>query len=201
MRCRSLVIVWAAVLQRRKSLKIKCLLLMVGFLLHSEFGVSGQTMSAEIDLLREQLGVSASVPITMANSPDLPKDESLKVYIAAGFDMEVRKRTAERIEEWNKKDAVKYGALKLVTEIDQADVILVNYSDREHPITKVGGTAGQVGTAIFIPGNSYIVVPKGQGYEVLWRYQGKSHEFGKDIPGQTMRDHSFEMLKHRSRME
>ena len=161
----------------------------------------GQTMNAEIDLLREQLGVPASVPIAIANSPDLPKADPLRVYIAAGFDMDVRKRTTERINEWNKKDAQKYGALTVVTELSQADVILVQYSDKEHPINEVGGTSKSVGTVTYIPGNSYIIVPKGQGYEVLWRYQGKSREHGlnKGVAGQTMRDHFFDMLKHRTR--
>ena len=161
--------------------------------------ISAQTMSGEIELLREQLGVLASVPITMANSPDLPKSGPLKVYIAAGFDMDVRKRTIERINGWNKKDAKKDGALTVVTELSQADVILIQYSDREHPITLVGGSGGRVTSATFIPGTSYIVVPKGVGYEVLWRYQGKSLEHSRDVPGQTMRDHFFDMLKHRSK--
>jgi hypothetical protein len=161
--------------------------------------ISAQTMSEEIERLREQLGVPDSVAITMANSSDLPTTDPLKVYIAAGFDMDVRKRTAERIDEWNKKDAKKYGALTIVSELSQADVILVQYSDRDHPITHVGGTAKRVSTATFIPGNSYIIVPKGQGYEVLWRYQGKSLEHGRRLPGQTMRDYFFDMLKKRQK--
>jgi len=166
-------------------------------LLVSGLTVSAQTMNAEIELLRQQLGVSASVPITMANSPELPKSGPLNVYIAAGFDIDVRKRTVERIENWNKKDARKHGVLTVVTELSQADVVLVQYSDREHPITEVTGKA----STTYIPGNSYIVVPKGNGYEVLWRYQGKWREsgLGKGVPGQTMRDHFFDMLKKRSK--
>jgi hypothetical protein len=177
-------------------------LLLCIFLLVSSFPVSAQTMGAEIDLLREQLGVSATVPIIIANSPDLPKADPLRVYIAAGFDMDVRKRTADRIDDWNKKDAQKYGALIVVTELSQADVILVQYSDKDHPISHVytnTATKG-VNTAVFIPGNSYIVIPKDSGYEVLWRYQGKSLEHSRrQIPGQTMRDHFFDMLKKRSK--
>ena len=97
---------------------LTCILLLLGALT-----ISAQTMNEEIEQLREQLGVSASVSITMANLPDLPKSDPLKVYIAAGFDMDVRERTVERINDWNKKDAKKYGALKVVIEISQADVI------------------------------------------------------------------------------
>ena len=165
------------------------------------FPVSAQTMETEIGLIREQLGVSESTPITLANSPDLPTADPLKVYIAAGFDMEVRKRTSERIDEWNKKDAQKYGALTLVSELSQADVVLVQYSDKEHPISKVHSNTSTkaINTTVFIPGNSYIVAPKGNGYEVLWRYQGKAIEHGRGVAGQTMRDHFFDMLKHRKR--
>jgi hypothetical protein len=57
-----------------------------------------------------------------------------------------------------------------------------------------------VNTAVYIPGNSYIVIPKESGYEVLWRYQGKSLEHSRrQIPGQTMRDHFFDMLKKRAK--
>lgn len=161
--------------------------------------VSAQTMEEEIGRVREQLGVSESTPITLANSPDLPTTDPLKVYVAAGFDMEVRNRTNERINEWNKKDAQKYGALTLVSELSQADVVLVQYSDREHPISRVHGNEKGVNTTVYIPGSSYIIVPKGQGYAVLWRYQGKSHEHGRGVAGQTMRDHFFDMLKHRKR--
>jgi len=137
----------------------------------------------------------------MANSPDLPTADPLKVYIAAGFDMDVQKRTVERIDEWNKKDAKKYGALTVVTELSQADVILAHYSDRDRPISRVHGNDKTVNTTTYIPGNSYIIVPKGQGYAVLWRYQGKWRESGaaRGVPGQTMRDHFFDMLKHRRR--
>jgi len=65
-----------------------------------------QTMSAEIRLLRDQLGVPDSVPITMAESDDLLKSGALKVFIAAGFDIDVRKRTIDRINDWNSKDAI-----------------------------------------------------------------------------------------------
>ena len=92
---------------------------------------SAQTMEEEIGRVREQLGVSDSTPITLANSPDLPKADPLKIYIAAGFDMEVRNRTVERINEWNKRDAQKYGMLVVVSELSEADVILVQLG--QHP--------------------------------------------------------------------
>jgi len=158
-------------------------------------------MDQEIRGLREQLGVSETIPIRLANSPNLPSVDPLKVYVAAGFDMDVRKRTTERIEDWNKKEAKKYGSLVLVTELSQADVILVQYSDKEHPISKVSGNAGDIHTKTYIPGNSYIVVPKDNGFEVLWRYQGKWRESGiaRGVSGQTLRDHFFDMLKHRKK--
>ena len=166
-------------------------------LLSSAVTISAQTVGKETEMLREQLGVPPSVPITIADSPDLPNSDPLKVYIAAGFDMEVRKRTTKRVNDWNKKDAKKYGSLTIVTELTEADVILVQYSDRENPITRVGGSGGRVTSATFIPGTSYIIVPKGGAYEVLWRYQGKSLEHSRAVPGQTMRDHFFNMLKKR----
>lgn|SRR6266404_4503239 len=179
-----------------KRIPLTCLLLLLATLT-----VSAQTMEEEIGRVREQLGVSESTPITVANSPDLPTADPLKVYIAAGFDMDVRKRTVERIDEWNKKEAKKYGSLTVVTELSQADVILAQFSDKEHPISKVSGNEKQVNTTTYIPGNSYIIVPKGNGYEVLWRYQGKWREsgIGRGVAGQTMRDHFFDMLKHRKR--
>ncbi len=179
-----------------KRIPLACILILLWAIT-----LSAQTMEEEIGRVREQLGVPESTPITLANSSDLPATDPLKVYVAAGFDMDVRKRTTERITEWNKKDAQKYGTLTVVSELSQADVILVQFSDRDHPISRVHGTEGNIHTTTYIPGNSYIIVPKGNGYEVLWRYQGKSIErkHGPGVPGQTMRDRFFDMLKHRKR--
>jgi hypothetical protein len=162
---------------------------------------SAQTMEEEVERVREQLGVPESTPITLADSSNLPTANPLKVYLALGLDMEVRKLTIERIDDWNKHDAQKYGALNIVSELSQADVILIHFSDRDRAYSKVRGTEGNIHTTTYIPGNSYIIVPKGNGYEVLWRYQGKSIErkHGPGVPGQTMRDHFFDMLKHRKR--
>lgn len=168
-------------------------------ILMSALTATAQTMGSELDLLREQLGVSADVPIALADSSDLPAGDSLKVFIAVGLDMDVRKRTVERIAEWNKKDAKKYGALEIVTDLAEANVILAHYSERDRPINKITGNSKTVTTTTYIPGNSYIIIPQAQGFAVVWRYQGKWRETGlaRGVAGQTMRDHFFDMLKKR----
>jgi hypothetical protein len=184
-----------------KESQMKRLALALVPLLLAAFHASAQTMQEEVARVRDQLGVSESTPITLADSPTLPTANPLRLYLALGLDMEVRKRTIERIDDWNKHDAQKYGALNIVSELSQADVILIHFSARDRAYSKVRGTEGNIHTTTYIPGNSYIVVPKGTGYEVLWRYQGKSIErkHGPGVPGQTMRDHFFDMLKHRNK--
>jgi hypothetical protein len=161
-------------------------------LLIAGVAASAQTMEQEVARVREQLGVSDSTPISLGDSK-LSSANPLKVYIAVGLDMEVRKRTVKRIDDWNKHDAAKYGALTIVSDLSQADVILCHYDDRDLAVNA------------YIPGHSYILAPKGNGYEVLWRYQGTSFQPRHRLPlpsptgaaGQKMDDHFFDMLKHR----
>src|SRR5437762_3426055 len=75
---------------------MKRLLLILVLMLVSGFVASGQTMEEEVARVREQLGVSESTPIKLADSSNLPTANPLKVYLALGLDMEVRKRTIER---------------------------------------------------------------------------------------------------------
>jgi hypothetical protein len=48
-----------------------------------------------------------------------------------GLDITVRDRFAKWVDEWNRKDAQKYGAVVLVPQLGDADVILARYLVRE----------------------------------------------------------------------
>lgn len=177
----------------------------------------GQTAEEETDRLRSQLGVDPSVRITVADSPALPDSTPIKVYLAFGLDTDVRAKMLERVADWNKKDGKKYGEVEVVSDLHAADVILAHYSMRDsaQSVTRTtvgsatvydpatGGTVtrpvARTSSATLIPGYSYIIRPTPTGLEIIWRYLGRSVEHGRGLPGQTMRDHFFDMLKERSK--
>lgn len=177
----------------------------------------GQTADEEASRIREQLGVDSSTPIALATTSTLPQANPLKVYLAFGLAMDIRDRMLERITDWNKKQGEKYGLIEVASDVRSADVILVHYSLRDNAQnvthTTVGSgtvydpkTGGMITrpvsrtqTVTYIPGYSYIVRPTSNGFEIIWRYLGRSIEHDRRLPGQTMRDHFFDLLKARSK--
>jgi hypothetical protein len=101
---------------------------------------SAQTTRRELDTLRAQLELPAQVKLGPANELALPAARPLRVRLAFGLDLKARENVARWIEEWNRKDGKKLGALQLV-DAGAADVVLARYTDREKVRTRtVSGT-------------------------------------------------------------
>lgn len=136
----------------------------------------GQTLKEELAGLREQLDLPESTRIVMADSTVLPAG-TLKVFLAVGFDMELRKNLLGRIEEWNKKKGKQLGLVESVSDISQADVVLAKYIVQEQVRTKTGSATNVVTgtTAIYtrsyVPVYAYVMARKPEGLEILWRGQ------------------------------
>jgi len=88
------------------------------FFLFSSF-CSAQTMNDELNQLREVLGVASNVPIKLSALSRLPDNTPLNIYLAMGLDIYTRDRFLKWIEDWNKNDAKKLGALNPVNDIDE----------------------------------------------------------------------------------
>ena len=85
----------------------------------------------ELDKIRHVLSLSAAASVKVAPAPALPSARPLKVHVATGLDVRVRRNFIDWIEEWNRKEGKKDGVLKVVTDAAQAHVILVRVTDRE----------------------------------------------------------------------
>jgi hypothetical protein len=106
--------------------------------------------------LREQLNVSSSISVTLAELKGFPSANPLKIYLAIE-DPKVSESLVEWISEWNKDNGAKYGTLEIVSDISKADVYLARYRG-SNLIVQIMPTA-----------TVFLVVPKNDGLEVIWR--------------------------------
>ncbi|OFW58242.1 MAG: hypothetical protein A2133_09880 [Actinobacteria bacterium RBG_16_64_13] len=102
------------------------------------------TPSEESALLISHLGLPDSTSVSVASIPRLPAVDSMRVYLGFGMDMGVRNNFGSWINNWNARDAKKYGTIVLVEEIADADLVFARFVVREQ-------TEKHVGT------NSYVV--------------------------------------------
>lgn len=140
--------------------------------------LSAQTNQDELKALRQHLGLPENAKIEMADSPGLPAATDLKVFLAFGLDMGVRGNFRDWVEEWNRKEGKKHGAIQIVKDQTDADIILARYtvlSERGVQASGgvVGGPYGVVGnsqTYETVPVFAYILTPQPDGVVILWRY-------------------------------
>lgn len=106
--------------------------------------------------LREQLNLSASVPVTLVESKELPASSPLKIYLAIE-DQRISESFIEWVNEWNKDNGAKHGSLEVVSNLADANVYLVRYSGSKL-LVDIVPTA-----------TAFLAVPKNDGLEVIWK--------------------------------
>lgn len=112
----------------------------------------------EYAVMRQYLKVEPSTPVTLVESKTLPDADPLRLKIA-GDNPVANDEIIKWAEEWNKREAKKYGAVSVVSDFDQADVTLVIHKGSE---TKAA--------ANYLPTVSgFLVVEKSAGLEVIWK--------------------------------
>lgn len=167
--------------------------------------VMGQTMSDELAKLRQHLNIPESISISPAISTNLPEAIPLKIYIATGLDMKVRDNFVKWIEKWNEKDGKKYGLIEIVSEINNADIILARYTNRDQVTSKmVSGTNVVTGTTSTysvsrVPLYSYVLARDSNGLKILWRYTGQTYVKEYSDSGEELKNQIFKMLKARAK--
>ncbi len=87
-----------------------------------------ENKESEFKHLRMLLRVPLDTPVTVVDSLKLPDATPLKVFINTGKEVEVSRYFVEWIDKWNNEDGKKYGAIEIVPEMAQADVLLVRYA-------------------------------------------------------------------------
>jgi hypothetical protein len=175
-----------------------------------------QTTGEELAALRSHLKLSSSATLAPASAPSLPPGRPLKVQIATGLDLRVRENLVRWIEEWNRKDGKKQGALEVVADGSPADLILARYAVRDKVRTqnvtgpdlfpRGPGAAGR--TAASRSRYTYEVVPvfayvidarKPEALAILWRYTGSVTLEETKGSGRELWDGLRELMKDRAR--
>src|ERR1700752_4799446 len=74
--------------------------------------------------LRDQLNVPSSTVVAQADNDDLPSTAPLKVYISAAY-VQAQRDLVEWATKWNRKHTDPGEQVELVSELDQADVLMI----------------------------------------------------------------------------
>jgi hypothetical protein len=111
----------------------------------------------EFAFMRRYLNVEPSAPVTLVESKTLPDADPLRLKIA-GDNPAVRDEIIKWTGEWNKREAKKYGAVRVVPDSEQADVALV--------IHKGSDSKADVN---FPTMSGFLVVERPTGLEVIWK--------------------------------
>jgi hypothetical protein len=181
--------------------------------------VLAQTANEEIDRLREHLSVPADVSIELADSSALPSARPLKVYLALGLDVGVRGNLVKWIDDWNRKDGRNKGAIEIVPELSEADLILARYTVLDRITDRTETYSATVPGTVYDPGSnkvitrpvphtysdSYSVVPvfayiiarEPKGLRILWRYTDQATLQDTKNSGKLLADDLFVLMKRR----
>ena len=113
-------------------------------------GAFAQSNAKEISNLREHLKISDTEPIRLNTDIKLPAGNSLKIFLMVERQGAEAKRFEKWVQDWNKKDAAKFGKLEIASDISQADIVLAHFVSADSKLTqeqslKVGNTPpGQI---------------------------------------------------------
>ncbi len=118
------------------------------------------------DKLRVLLNLASSTVFTLNLTGDLPASNPLKLYI---FVQPPRSKDdfVKWVGRWNKDAANTYGAVELVTDLQQADLSLL-VCNRE---VEIIGTTMDADMMLVPSASVFLVKPKNSGLEVLWKYE------------------------------
>lgn len=163
--------------------------------------IAAQTMNDEIARLRAHLSVSDSIQVNTSSAPILPKEYPLKVYIATGLDMVVHNNFVRWINEWNRKDGKKYGALEIVEDLNQANIILARYTLKDQVTTQQDSVTVENTTILLsssraiVPVYAYIIRRQPQRLEILSRYAESAPAKDDKHSGEPLVKGFFKMIK------
>lgn len=126
---------------------MKKLLGLVFVALMFSFQTNGQTNESEIKRLRQELNLSQTAVITAQRTADFPSQKKIKIFPAIKHNKNSAEDFVEWVENWNKENADRFGALEIVDDIENADVVAAQfrYGTRKHVReTRVKASIGKV---------------------------------------------------------
>ncbi len=145
--------------------KVRTLLLAFLVALLIATSAAGQLPETETVKLHDLLNVPPSTSIVPSTS-SLPGNSSLRVFIAVGSNQKIQNAFTRGINQWNKKDGLRYGVIEVVSHLSDADVILARYEVRLNPRPHSLDTFPPI-----VPTLSYLylIARKPDKLEILWR--------------------------------
>lgn len=120
--------------------------------------------------LRKQLNVDPSITIAQADKPDLPVTSPLKIYASTAYS-NIREYFVASIDKWNQKNGNLYGKLEVVSDLEQADILIVVARGADTMFWVLPAEIGYGNTVIkgeWSHATSYLVVKDPGGLKVLW---------------------------------
>ena len=125
--------------------------------------------------LRNQLKISPSTAVARAENYDLPSTSPLKIYVSSPY-LSVYKEVADWIIKWNEKHADSLDKLEPVSEMDQADVLVVVAKGSDSMVgvfrlDQYGGNNSE--KTEWSQATLHLAVKDGDGLKVLWTDVGQ----------------------------
>jgi hypothetical protein len=151
-----------------------------------------QTREQEFTILRDHLVLPGSTRVKLNRSLSISIDPPFKVYIATGKDKDPHKNILRWIEEWNKKDGDEFGAIEVVSELQQAQIILsrCNAFFDTHSRTLRGIGQGLGFSGLYV----YVIESREGGLEILHR-NTHSTDDSLETVGRTLWEDFQRMVK------
>jgi len=123
----------------------------------------------EYTQMREVLGVPPSIPVSLNKTGKLPASDPLKIYLASETS-NIDRGLVDWSQRWNKEQAAKYGGVEIVTDREQADILLVVFWGTDEsiyfPPGRPSDSKGNPSDLAAVTAN--LVTKDDQGLQVLW---------------------------------
>jgi hypothetical protein len=161
------------------------------------FSADAQTPNEEMDALRALLNVPASTNIRLADANRLTNAPQIRLFVATGLDVGVRNNYYRWIEDWNDDHGKKYGYVKVVTSLDDANTVLARYTVKDSGSWRLTDPRSNTRD---IPVFAYVINKEGDALEIAWRYAANNASYVETrISGKDLWDDFARMLKARGK--
>jgi hypothetical protein len=124
----------------------------------------------EYSRLRNQLNVDPSTLVAHAEKNDIPAMSPLRIYLAIAYSG-LHQQLVASIDKWNRKNSDSYGKLELVSDLEQADILIVVAPGADTMVAALPAEAF-IGDSVvkgeWSQATSYLVVKDPGGLKVLW---------------------------------
>lgn len=117
--------------------------------------------------IRNQLNLNPSTVIAHAENDDLPAMSPLKVYLAVAIGS-VHQYLGEWIDKWNRKNGDLYGKLETVSDVEQADVLIVAARGADTMVAVLPAVNTSAPDGQWSHATSYLVVKDAGRLKLLW---------------------------------